>query len=149
MDTYDLEPQPRNTGLIVSGIVVIVIALIGAAVIIYKHDHPTVVTKIRPSAETAVADAQRAKELTLLWAEISGVVIVSSFQVYLMIWVARDCRNRSDDAGALWAFVVFLIPLIGLLVYLSSRPKGFLEQCRHCPNKRLPYVASCPHCGRS
>jgi len=86
--------------------------------------------------------------------EIKRVVIIVLLVLYLvlvillMAWVAKDCRNRGIDGGAVWVFVIFLTGVVGLLVYLASRPHGMLTTCAHCQNRRLNYAKTCPHCGR-
>ena len=42
---------------------------------------------------------------------------------------------------------VFLVPVIGLIVYIFSRPAGTLIKCPSCGNQRLQAAAKCPHCG--
>jgi predicted Zn finger-like uncharacterized protein len=77
------------------------------------------------------------------------VFVLLMLHILEMIWVVRDARNRSVDNGVMWMVVVFFFPLLGLLVYLASRPAGRLILCTKCNNKRLDYVKTCPHCGRA
>jgi len=37
--------------------------------------------------------------------------------------------------------------VIGLIIYISSRPQGNVVQCSNCQNKRLQASVKCPHCG--
>jgi predicted Zn finger-like uncharacterized protein len=67
--------------------------------------------------------------------------------IALMIWIARDCRNRGDDNNVLWMGVVFLFGPIGLAIYLAARRHGPLVTCDHCHNRKLIYAVHCPHCG--
>jgi hypothetical protein len=39
--------------------------------------------------------------------------------------------------------------VIGLIVYLFSRPPGLLVPCPHCGKKRMEGSATCPHCGQA
>ena len=50
-----------------------------------------------------------------------------------------------------WALVwgALTASIIGLIIYLFSRPQGNLIQCAHCNNKRLQASAKCPHCGNA
>lgn len=74
-------------------------------------------------------------------------VAVPVLGVLLLIWIARDAKNRGMDNAVVWTlFVLFLWP-IALPIYLASRPKGSLIRCGHCENKRLKVSAQCPHCG--
>jgi DNA-directed RNA polymerase subunit RPC12/RpoP len=67
--------------------------------------------------------------------------------IMLMAWVARDCRARGVDGGAVWVFTILFVHWIGLLIYLASRPHGILVPCARCGNKRLQAAVMCPHCG--
>jgi phospholipase D-like protein len=70
-----------------------------------------------------------------------------ALQIGLLVWVARDAKARGMDSAVIWMLFVFFVPLLGLLVYLFSRPKGSLVPCPKCGNKRLEASARCPHCG--
>lgn len=76
------------------------------------------------------------------------VVAVAVFVLHILIlvWVARDARNRGMDSPVLWLLLIVFTGFIGLIVYIFSRPSGALAQCPHCGNKRLAVLASCPHC---
>jgi uncharacterized membrane protein YhaH (DUF805 family) len=79
-----------------------------------------------------------------------GLLIVVGFfvlQIALLVWVARDAKARGMDGAVIWMLFVFLVPVIGLIVYVFARPQGTLTQCAHCANKRLQSSARCPHCG--
>ncbi len=67
--------------------------------------------------------------------------------IALLVWVARDAKARGMDNAVLWMLVVFFLNLLGLIVYLLSRPQGNLIRCAHCGNQRLQASAKCPHCG--
>lgn len=73
-----------------------------------------------------------------------GVALV--LNIALLIWVARDAKNRSMDSSALWMILVMLTGPIGLIIYIFSRPQGQLTQCASCNGKRLSASAKCPHC---
>jgi Phospholipase_D-nuclease N-terminal len=75
-----------------------------------------------------------------------GVPVLS---IALLIWVARDAKSRGMDSAVLWMLLVFFTNIIGLIIYLFSRPQGNLIQCPHCNNKRLQASAKCPHCGNA
>jgi hypothetical protein len=74
---------------------------------------------------------------------VAGVAI----NIAILVWVYRDSRNRAMDNPALWLILVFFTGLIGLLIYIFSRPKGMIVPCAHCGNKLLQYLHACPHCG--
>ena len=70
-----------------------------------------------------------------------------ALNIALLVWVARDAKSRSMDSSVLWMMLVMFTGLIGLVIYLLSRPQGNLKQCPSCGNKRLAASAKCPHCG--
>lgn len=69
------------------------------------------------------------------------------FVVLLMAWVARDCRARGVDGGAVWVLIMLLFSAAGLLVYMASRPHGSLTRCPRCGNSKLMMAKRCHHCG--
>ena len=79
------------------------------------------------------------------------VVVMAMFvlNVALLVWVARDAKSRGMDSAVVWMLLVFFLGLLGLIVYVFSRPQGNTVQCSHCGNKRLQASAKCPHCGNA
>jgi uncharacterized membrane protein YhaH (DUF805 family) len=75
------------------------------------------------------------------------IVAALALQIGLLVWVARDAKARGMDSAVIWMLFVFFVPVLGLLVYLFSRPKGSVVPCEECGNKRLQASARCPHCG--
>ena len=65
----------------------------------------------------------------------------------MLVWVARDAKARGMDSAVLWMLLVFFLNLIGLVIYLLSRPQGILVPCPNCGNMRLQASVKCPHCG--
>ena len=78
-----------------------------------------------------------------------GMVMVAiiALNIALLIWVARDAKSRGLPNDILWMILVMLTGIIGLIIYLFTRPQGNLVPCAHCGNKRLQVSARCPHCG--
>lgn len=76
-------------------------------------------------------------------------IILLVISIALLVWVARDAKNRGMDNPALWMIVVFFLNLIGLIIYLLSRPSGKLVYCENCKNRKLEALKSCPHCGNT
>jgi uncharacterized membrane protein YhaH (DUF805 family) len=74
-------------------------------------------------------------------------LILLVVQIALLVWVARDSKSRGMDGAVVWMIFVFLVPIIGLVVYWFSRPQGNLTKCPSCGNTRLEAAAKCPHCG--
>ena len=79
---------------------------------------------------------------------LAAVVAYIVALVLILAWVAKDARNRGVDGGAVWVIVMLFLHVIGLLVYLASRPHGILVLCPTCGNKKLAHALTCPHCGR-
>jgi cbb3-type cytochrome oxidase subunit 3 len=74
--------------------------------------------------------------------------------IAIVIWVYRDAERRGMN-GILWALLVFIGNLIGLLIYLIVRsdpakapPKAAASHpCPQCQQPVAPGFAYCPHCG--
>lgn len=69
--------------------------------------------------------------------------------IALLIWVARDAKSRGMDSAVMWMLLVLFTGVIGLIIYVFSRPQGQLKRCDHCGNTRLLASARCPHCGNA
>jgi len=74
--------------------------------------------------------------------------------IMVIVWVYRDAERRGMN-GVLWALLVFIGNLIGLLIYLIVRSDNLpvlkSAQTTHpCPNCQKPVVSNfvfCPNCG--
>ena len=97
-----------------------------------------------PSDAAGAAGCAACGGITLIF-----LVILPILGIALLIWVARDAKSRGMDSAVLWMILVLLTNILGLIIYLFSRPQGNLIQCPHCNNKRLQASAKCPHCGNS
>ena len=76
-------------------------------------------------------------------------IVILALNIALLIWVARDAKSRGMDSAVLWMVLVMFTSVIGLIIYIFSRPQGNLVQCQNCHNKRLQASAKCPHCGNA
>ena len=76
-------------------------------------------------------------------------ILILVLNIALLVWVARDAKSRGMDSAVIWMILVMFTSVIGLVIYLFSRPQGNLIQCPHCHNQRLQASAKCPHCGNS
>ncbi len=74
-------------------------------------------------------------------------VVLFVLNIALLIWVARDAKSRGMDSAILWMVLVMFTSVIGLIIYLASRPQGNVIPCPNCQNKRLQASVKCPHCG--
>ncbi len=75
------------------------------------------------------------------------IIAIFVLNIALLVWVARDAKNRGMGSSVGWVFLVLFTSLIGLIIYLFSRPSGELVICEFCRNKRLKVATVCPHCG--
>ena len=75
--------------------------------------------------------------------------VILALNIALLVWVARDAKSRGMDSAVLWMVLVMFTSVIGLVIYIFSRPQGNLVQCGSCGNKRLQASAKCPHCGNA
>jgi endogenous inhibitor of DNA gyrase (YacG/DUF329 family) len=74
--------------------------------------------------------------------------------ILVIVWVYRDAERRSMN-GVLWALLVFIGNLIGLLIYLIVRSDVLpsiksAPPTKPCPECQKPVelnFAFCPHCG--
>lgn len=74
------------------------------------------------------------------------IIAVIALNIALLVWVARDAKARGIS-GIGWMVLVFFVSGLGLIIYLFARPRGEVEECPRCNNKRLKAMAKCPHCG--
>lgn len=74
--------------------------------------------------------------------------------IFVIVWVYRDAERRGMN-GILWALLVFIGNIIGLLIYLIVRsdqlPAKKAEppaiQCPGCSRSVPQEYTFCPHCG--
>ena len=74
--------------------------------------------------------------------------------VLVIVWVYRDAERRGMS-GVLWALLVFIGNIIGLLIYLivrndTTRANASLEAtvaCINCGKLVAQKYVFCPHCG--
>jgi hypothetical protein len=75
------------------------------------------------------------------------IIAAIALNIALLVWVAKDAKARGMDSSVIWMILVLLTGLIGLIIYLFSRPEGNLTPCPNCGNKKLQAAVRCPHCG--
>lgn len=77
------------------------------------------------------------------------IIAIFVLNIALLVWVAKDAKNRGMGTPVGWVFLILFTSIIGLIIYLFSRPSGELVYCEVCKNKRLKVANVCPHCGNS
>jgi len=81
----------------------------------------------------------------LIFIPIAFIVL----NIALLVWVARDAKSRGMDSAVIWMILVMFTSVLGLIIYIFSRPQGNLIRCPSCNNQRLQASAKCPHCGNA
>jgi hypothetical protein len=76
-------------------------------------------------------------------------IIILALNIALLVWVARDSKARGMDNSVIWVILVLFTSVIGLIIYLFTRPPGQLVDCPSCGKKRMDTSAKCPHCGNA
>lgn len=66
--------------------------------------------------------------------------------IFVAIWASKDAAARGMDNSGMWVVLILFTGMIGLIIYLVSRPQGELKICRECGSKRLRESRRCPHC---
>jgi hypothetical protein len=136
-------------------IFVLPLFLAGADVFAQQATH-TVSPGSSPSAEEAAAAAAAAATglagLGLVCCVLYSLLIAVVIGGWLFtgIWVMKDAKARNSENAQL-VTVLAWIPFtwwLGLIIHLTTRPKGNLVPCPHCQKKRLEGLATCPHCGQ-
>lgn len=82
---------------------------------------------------------------SLIFIPIAIIVL----DIALLIWVARDAKSRGMDSDVIWMILIMFTSVLGLIIYIFSRPQGNLIRCPSCNNQRLQASAKCPHCGNA
>lgn len=76
-------------------------------------------------------------------------IVFLAINIALLVWVARDSKSRGVENPILWVILVLFTSVIGLVIYLVTRPAGQLVQCASCGKNRLEGSLRCPHCGNA
>jgi uncharacterized membrane protein YhaH (DUF805 family) len=75
------------------------------------------------------------------------IAVIFIINIAILVWVARDAKARGMSSPVGWLILIFFTGVLGLIIFILSRPKGPLTPCPHCGNKRLQAMVKCPHCG--
>lgn len=70
---------------------------------------------------------------------VAVVVVVLIFK-----FIKRDTIARGDNPNKAW---FALLGLLGLLIYVLTRPQGNVMPCPSCGQSRMQGLPRCPHCG--
>ncbi len=86
---------------------------------------------------------------------IMGICVIFLIpDVILAIWTYFDAMGRglaakSGYGVSIKVVMVLVLPIIGIIVYLTTRPKGKLLTCATCRRGVLQALPECPRCGAS
>jgi hypothetical protein len=67
--------------------------------------------------------------LTTFWEVVAWIAIVWLWMMVIWMFIAvfADIFRRRDHSGwakAFWVFLIFILPLFGVLIYMIARPAG-------------------------
>ena len=68
--------------------------------------------------------------------------------IFVAIWIMRDAKSRQSENAQLVTILGWLVPVVGLIVHLATRPNVNLVVCPHFKKKRIEGSPVCPHCGQ-
>lgn len=102
--------------------------------------------KLQEEFPEAAAGACAAGTFACILAIISAVVAIA-IQVFMMVFTYKDAKARGDQNAVLWLVLIFFLHWVGFVVYIVARPKGDLNPCPNCHQKKLDILTKCPHCG--
>ncbi|MEP6904098.1 MAG: hypothetical protein ABJA66_20435 [Actinomycetota bacterium] len=90
---------------------------------------------------------------------IVGVVLVVYLVIFLVVlaigitvaviifkFIKKDAIARGDNPSKAW---FALLGLLGLLIYVLTRPQGNVMPCPSCGKSRMQGLPRCPHCGNA
>ena len=69
--------------------------------------------------------------------------------IFVAIWIMGDAKSRQSENAQLVTILGWLVPVVGLIVHLATRPNVKLVVCPICKKKRIEGGAVCPHCGQA
>ena len=79
--------------------------------------------------------------ILIIFAMLAIAVVV---MVIIFRYIKRDAIARGDNPSKAW---FALLGLIGLLIYVLTRPQGNVMPCPNCGQSRMQGLPRCPHCG--
>ncbi len=163
-------------GVTIVTVVLILVSIIAVIGVIEIRENPEPVKRLLGNLGEFLANAF-GKSASIGMTVVAILVFIAivayiPFVLLMAAYVARDAHNR-NHSGLGWAAfylvfqflgfatvltvgIIFLVigACVGLIfgwtgfvIYLITRRSGTPTKCPNCPNKRLPYLAFCPHCG--
>ena len=78
------------------------------------------------------------------------ILIAMLFQLLLAWLVYKDANDNHDPNATLWAMIVFLSGIMGIIIYLlvkSRSPKKQYDPNAEIPLRKTSAIRYCPNCG--
>lgn len=124
-----------------------------AVTLLAQRATPSASPNYSPSAEDAAAVAAATAGIFGVWGACCFVYILLiaamiGAWIWTGIWIMQDAKARNSENAQLVTILGWLVWPVGLIVHLTTRPKGNLVPCPNCQKKRMEGSAVCPHCGR-
>jgi len=88
------------------------------------------------------------------WLPTLLLLVLLAVELMIVFWVYRDAERRGMN-GVLWALLVLVGNIVGLIIYLIVRSEEFpktvpgepTQSCSGCGKVVVQKYAFCPHCG--
>lgn len=81
--------------------------------------------------------------LVILLFILAIIVVVT---VIIFKFIKKDAIARGDNPSKAW---FALLGLLGLLIYVLTRPQGNVMPCPSCGKSRMQGLPRCPSCGNA
>jgi hypothetical protein len=122
-----------------------------AATVLAQRAAPTASPSatIDPAAAAAATTAVAGLfglQMACCFGYVAFILLMVGAWIFTGIFVMTDAKNRNSENAQTVTLLGWLIWPVGLIMHLSTRPKGNLVPCPHCQKKRLEGSATCPHC---
>ncbi|HEY0429583.1 MAG TPA: hypothetical protein VGC76_17515 [Pyrinomonadaceae bacterium] len=81
--------------------------------------------------------------LLIILVMLGGAVAIV---IFIFKYIKKDAIARGDNPNKSW---FALLGLLGLLIYVLTRPQGNVMPCPSCGQPRMQGLPRCPHCGNA
>lgn len=138
----------RNNNIMVIAILVLLIFIMAP----FAHFIFFRIFRGLPPHFTTVMVQDMARSPLLMLPTILPLLLMGVVWLLVAVWVYYDAE-RKGMSGILWALLVFLGNLVGLVIYLIVRtdavapPPLVSKVCPECNGPVQPDFKVCPHCG--
>lgn len=116
-----------------------------------QSDSPTA-TPLDPEAAAAAAAAGAAGlfgvGMACCFVYLLMIALCVAAWIFIGLWIMRDAKSRQSENAQLVTVLGWIVPIVGLIVHLATRPNVNLVVCPNCKKKRIEGSAVCPHCGQ-